>query len=603
MSCKGMRKLIPFFFVALLAPLISAAPAHGGAAETVRVEVQQHDGRWQLLRDGKPYFIKGGGGDGSAVLLAASGGNSIRTWSADDLGKRLDEAQANGLTVAVGLWLGHPEQGFDYNDAAQVEAQTEAVRQAVVKYRDHPAVLLWGLGNEMEMQYPDNAAIWSHIGSLAALVHQLDPNHPTMTVIAEIGGRKIQHINQLCPQVDIIGINAYGGLPTLPARYKEVGGTKPYIVTEFGPPGNWESPRTAYGAALELTSTQKAERYREGYEKGIAQERGLCLGSYAFIWGHKIEATPTWFGILLPDGTRLGAADALTEEWTGHPPAHRCPTIDSIKLGGSDDVNPGDLVDVELKAADPDRDPIEVKWVLQRDLSEFGGDADASADVAAFVKSDETSAEIKAPAGGGTYRLYAYVRDNRGGAAAANVPLHVKGPVQLPAAKRPATMPVVVFDEAGRESAPYVPSGWMGDAKSIKLDLKCEEHPHAGKTCIRVDFTEGKGWGGVVWQSPGGDWGGRAGGLDLTGARKLTFWARGQKGGEEVSFELGLIGHDKRFFDTANGKLKATLTADWKQYSIDLSGKDLSRIKTGFSWTVAASGEPITFFLDDIQYE
>jgi hypothetical protein len=202
-----------------------------------------------------------------------------------------------------------------------------------------------------------------------------------------------------------------------------------------------------------------------------------------------------------------------------------------------------------------------------------------------------------------TYRLYAHVRDNHGGAAVANVPLHVKGPVQLPAAKKPASMPVVVFDEAGREAGPYVPSGWMGDTKSIKLDLKCEQRPHAGKTCIRVDFTQGKGWGGVVWQSPGGDWGDRAGGLDLVGAKQLTFWARGQKGGEEVSFELGLIGHEKRFFDTANAKLKVTLTPDWKQYSIDLSGKDLSRIKTGFSWTVAASGDPITFFLDDIQYE
>jgi hypothetical protein len=598
-----MRKLIPIFFLVLLALLIGVGPARGDASAPVRVELQQHDGRWQLLRDGEPYFIKGGGGDGSPSLLAACGGNSIRTWSVDDLGKRLDEAQANGLTVAVGLWLGHPEQGFDYNDAGQVEAQTEAVRQAVLKYRNHPAVLVWGLGNEMEMQASDNAAIWSHIGSLAAMVHQLDPNHPTMTVIAEIGGRKVQHINQLCPQVDIIGINTYAGLPTLPARYKEAGGTKPYVVTEFGPPGYWESPKTAYGAALELSSTQKAEKYREGYEKGIVQQPGLCLGSYAFIWGHKIEATPTWFGILLPDGTRLGVADVLAEEWSGHPPANRCPTIDSLKLQGSDDVGPGDLVHAELNAADPDHDPIEVKWVLQRDLAEFGVDADSAADLAAVVKSDHTSAEVKMPAGGGTYRLYAYVTDKHGGAATANVPLHVKGPVELPAARKPTSMPVVVFDEAARDSVPYVPSGWMGDTKSIKVDPRCEDQPHAGKTCIRVDFTQGKGWGGVVWQSPDGDWGDRAGGLDLAGAKKLTFWARGQKGGEEVSFELGLIGHDKRFFDTANAKLKTTLTAEWKQYSIDLSGKDLSRIKTGFCWTVAASGEPITFFLDDIQYE
>jgi len=37
--------------------------------------------------------------------------------------------------------------------------------------------------------------------------------------------------------------------------------------------------------------------------------------------------------------------------------------------------------------------------------------------------------------------------------------------------------------------------------------------------------------------------------------------------------------------------------------SIDLSGKDLSRIKTGFVWIATGQGAPIDFYLDDIQYE
>jgi hypothetical protein len=45
------------------------------------------------------------------------------------------------------------------------------------------------------------------------------------------------------------------------------------------------------------------------------------------------------------------------------------------------------------------------------------------------------------------------------------------------------------------------------------------------------------------------------------------------------------------------------LTSDWREYSLDLSGKDLTRIKTGFCWVAAGQGAPVTFFLDDIRYE
>jgi hypothetical protein len=71
-----------------------------------------------------------------------------------------------------------------------------------------------------------------------------------------------------------------------------------------------------------------------------------------------------------------------------------------------------------------------------------------------------------------------------------------------------------------------------------------------------------------------------------------------------IGFELGLLGKDKKYADSAKAKLAGVkLTKAWKQYEIDLSGKDLSRIKTGFCCTWAASGKPITFYLDDVRYE
>ena len=45
------------------------------------------------------------------------------------------------------------------------------------------------------------------------------------------------------------------------------------------------------------------------------------------------------------------------------------------------------------------------------------------------------------------------------------------------------------------------------------------------------------------------------------------------------------------------------LTTEWKQYAIDLTGKDLSCIKSGFGWSARGTAKPVTFYLDDIRYE
>jgi hypothetical protein len=582
--------------------------AAASAAKPSVVRLVKREEGYQLLRNGQPYFIKGVGGDASRKTLVAAGGNSVRTWGADNLEPLLDEAHKLGLTVTVGIWLGHERHGFNYNDADQLARQNEQALRAILRYKDHPALLLWGIGNEMEgTGKGDNAAIWSAVNNLAILVKKLDPNHPTMTVVAEIGGDRVKNIQRLCPDIDIIGINSYGGLPSLPKRYQEAGGVMPYVVTEFGPPGVWEVKKNAWGAAPELTSTQKAQFYRRGYQQAIASQKGLCLGSYAFHWGSKSEATVSWFGMLLPDGSRLGAVDALTEVWTGKPPPNRCPEVQPLQLAGLDQVDPGATVQATLTASDPEGDPLKVRWVLYREVDAYaeGGDAE-EAPVSypeAIVRADAKHAEVRMPKAGGGYRLYAYVRDDHGGAAVANLPIRVKGPVPLPEARR-AKLPLVIYDEGGRARPPYVPTGWMGNTKALKLDESCTDKPHAGKTCLRIDYEDKNGWAGVVWQHPANDWGDKPGGWDLSGASRLTFWARGAKGGETVTFEFGLLGRDKRFHDSDKGKLeKVKLTTQWQQFHIDLRDKDLTRIKTGFAFIVAGAGLPITFYLDDVRYE
>ncbi len=178
---------------------------------------------------------------------------------ADDIDARLDEAHALGLSVTVGIWLGHERHGFDYADKAQVKKQLEYARQIVLKYKDHPAVLLWGIGNEMEgFESGDNPAIWKAVNEIAAMVKKIDPLHPTMTVTAEIGGERIKYIHQRCPAIDIHGINSYGGAQSLAKRYRDGGATKPYILTEFGPAGSWESDKERVGCAHRINQYGKS---------------------------------------------------------------------------------------------------------------------------------------------------------------------------------------------------------------------------------------------------------------------------------------------------------------------------------------------------------
>lgn len=158
----------------------------------------------------------------------------------------------------------------------------------------------------------------------------------------------------------------------------------------------------------------------------------------------------------------------------------------------------------------------------------------------------------------------------------------------------------------------------MGDTKDITFDDGCSVNLHGGKTCIEIVYSaqgsQGRGWAGIYWVDPPNNWGQKDGGFNLTGKTKLTFWARGHKGGEQAEFKVGGLGRDpdtgepnNRFYDSlpviSIGPLR--LTAEWEQYTIDLSQEDLSKVMGGFVWVTNTTQNPsgATIYLDDIQFE
>lgn len=419
-----------FRSVAVLVCLFCSV-ACAGATPTVVIRGDAESG-YQLLRDGEPFFVKGAGGDRDLDLLAQSGGNAIRTWGVGpETRDLLDRAHEHGLAVAVGFWLGHARHGFDYGDPAALAEQKQKVREGVERLKDHPAVLMWVLGNEMEgFGEGGDVRVWDHVQDLAAMVKELDPTRPRMTVTTEIGGARIAMINERCPDIDIHGINAYGGAASIPDRYRAAGGVKPYMLTEFGPPGTWEVPKTEWDAPIEPTSDEKAEHYRRSYERGVLAEKdGFCVGSFIFLWGDKQEVTATWFGMFLKEGNKTAAVDVMTEMWTGSLPEDLVPRIDALTVEGPTTVAPGSELRVTLEKMDPEGGPLSVEWRFKAEAREYliGGDAEPMVPEfgQAVAMAGHDGAVLKMPDEPGNYRVFVYVRDEAGGAAVANVPLRV----------------------------------------------------------------------------------------------------------------------------------------------------------------------------------
>lgn len=175
-----------------------------------------------------------------------------------------------------------------------------------------------------------------------------------------------------------------------------------------------------------------------------------------------------------------------------------------------------------------------------------------------------------------------------------------------------ASFPFYVYADSSSLDNHFIPSGWMPAtaAQDIKVKTAWKENPFSGDTCIKVEYKNNSGtrWAGVYWQNPANNWGEVPNaGLDLTGATKLTFWARGEKGGEVINeFKMGGIASGE-YIDSDSGSVgPVKLTTEWQKYEIDLRGKDLSYVIGGFCWATnidVNNPEGITFYIDEIRYE
>ena len=423
------------FFSGFLLSSIGQATDSGA----IPVQLVYQDGHYQLLRGGEPYTVKGAGLEFSDVSVFAShGGNSFRTWRTDNRDQTglelLDEAHRHGVTVALCIEIGRERHGFDYDDEAAVAAQLEYARGEVLKYKDHPALLVWIIGNEPNLFF-ENPKVFDAINDISEMIHKVDGNHPTTTALAGFSAELAGLIETRSPDLDFVSIQMYGDIVNLPTYIEEIGYDKPYFVTEWGAIGHWEVPKTPWGAPVEQHSSAKADNYLKSYQVAIASDPEHVIGSYVFLWGQKQERTPTWYGMFLEDGTETETVDVMHYIWTGDWPDNRSPRIDRFVLDSKtayDGVvlNAGGQYSAAVSVSDPDADELRFRWEImhESEATQEGGDLEEVPEVLpGLIQGGETGEVIvTAPGPAGAYRLFVYIYDGQGNAGHANIPFLVE---------------------------------------------------------------------------------------------------------------------------------------------------------------------------------
>ncbi len=402
-----------------------------------KVELKNTLGKFELYVNNKPLYIKGAGLEfGNIAAVAKHNGNSIRTWRTENgqqSGKEvLDEAQKNGLMVTMGIEVARERHGFDYNDTIAVKEQFERIKKEVITLKDHPALLIWAIGNELNLRYT-NPKVWDAVNDISKMIHEVDPNHLTTTMLAGISQNEIALIKERCSDIDILSVQMYGDLPNLPKLIREFGWEGPYMVTEWGATGHWEVPKTEWGAPIEENSTLKAANYLKRYRGGIEADSLQCIGSYVFLWGNKQERTPTWYGIFLEDGKETESVDVMHYIWNNTWPENRTPQIKAYTLNGKTGyenviLEAGKSYLASLIVTDAENDSINYSWEILPESTALqdGGDIEKRPESLAFktVSQNNGNLTFVAPKSG-IFRLFVYADDGHGHAATANIPFKV----------------------------------------------------------------------------------------------------------------------------------------------------------------------------------
>lgn len=157
----------------------------------------------------------------------------------------LDEFYRNGIMVVMTVAMSKED----------FEGASPRYLKVVQSFKNHPAILMWAIGNEWNFnklynddpKTSDTDKYWQAIDMVdqaARKIKEIDRHHPVCSILGDQLGKVSDitpYILYFCYNVDVWGFNVYRGktLTNLPQQYKDAWRwfrvpAKPYFISEFG---------------------------------------------------------------------------------------------------------------------------------------------------------------------------------------------------------------------------------------------------------------------------------------------------------------------------------------------------------------------------------
>ena len=579
--------------------------------------VVKNKSSWSLMVDGEPFNIKGVtfGYDHDIDNyetyfedLKSIGVNTIRTWATGKNTKKLlDAANKYDIKIMMGIWMRHGRPGMEDDDSFNYleddkgkEVMYANAMQVVEKYKNHPAVLTWTIGNEVYLNTATDAekeAYSKLLERICGNIKKIDSNHPITSVEAWTFG--LDWWQKFVPSIDIYGLNSYGaGANYLAGELEKKGIDKPYIVTEFGVTGEWDIKNEINGFKVEPTDQEKYNAIAKGYHDWIANKPN-CLGVYVFHYSSGSNFISPWL-FTHHEGMTRPQYWAIRKAYTGLKPINNVPIIDTFELPNLE-INSETWVPVTLKVSDIEKDDLEVSFTYnQRTGSRKRRDQINTLNSRGNLID---GFEIQLPKENGGIKVYVNVKDsfNNLGIASSTILVKDEGAKNKKYLVPKVELPFYVYKD-GIDN-PYAPSAHMGNYKAMSVDILNKEDVQSGTSSIKISYNQVDDWYGIGFVDPANDWGDILGGYDLTDAKKFSFWAKASKEKVVATIGFGLIGKDKPFPDTTKKSIKIMLTTKWKKYTIKTKKLDLSCIRSGLTLFSSANNFPQDIYIDNVVFE
>lgn len=396
--------------------------------------IKGEKGNMFLEVNGEKFDLKGvgcgqaKGKDGTDYLLLAKemGANTVRTWGIDQ-GTReyLDRAHELGLKVDAGIWFNHcnsrqsKKNLFSYTgNKAKVKKLEKDTLNYIRKFKNHPAILMWNLGNEVLFftdEEKERIAFCHFLESIIKKVKKIDPDHPVLYTCAN--SKNFSYIKKYVPSLDIAGVNTYGGIDYIHDDWMQLELTIPYLVTEAGPLGGWNRPRNTFGKAIDEADYEKAFHYQYLLEE-IKKFQGQCLGGFMFHLGDTTQDSMTWWNLTYGKYKRE-SFHTIKTFYTGKEEMNRPPLCTGLTLNKNVFL-PGETISATIKARDREGDSLKYEYLVGTSKENILLHYVNSIVPVKFAQKDD-KVIFPAPEKPGIYRLHSFVYDGQENVSTRNI--------------------------------------------------------------------------------------------------------------------------------------------------------------------------------------